>query len=378
MKYSWIFILCFLLNLPSNIFSQDIRWYDPSDKIEDQIPIFNFSGQGWNHNALESPFQRLPLSAKKEVRNELWKLSRFSTGITINFSTDASTIYVRYKVEDYIQKPHRAATGLSGIDLYVTNQNHETPFWCKGKFQFGDTIVYTFGHLNSMNVEHVNSDYQLYLPMSCAIDWLEIGIPENATLSGIEKDIKLPIVVYGTSIVQGSAASRPGMAWTSILQRNLDREIINLGFAGNGRMEPEIIKYIADIKASIYVIDCLPNLIGVPNQELAQKMEMAAKMLKKVHPKTPILFVQHPGFPQELVNKSSLEKVKSINDLLEINYLSLRKIYSEGIYLLSKNEIDMCMDCTVEGTHPTDLGMNIYAEAYSRKIREIFDFNQKD
>ena len=49
-----------------------------------------------------------------------------------------------------------------------------------------------------------------------------------------------PIVFYGTSITQGGCASRPGMVHTAILGRRLDRPVINLGFSGNGRMEPEL------------------------------------------------------------------------------------------------------------------------------------------
>ena len=45
-----------------------------------------------------------------------------------------------------------------------------------------------------------------------------------------------PIVLYGTSIAQGACASRPGMAWGNIVQRNLDLPLINLGFSGNGRL----------------------------------------------------------------------------------------------------------------------------------------------
>eukprot|EP01050_Picozoa_sp_SAG11_P018797 SAG11_NODE_2898_length_2851_cov_3.351381_3_plen_67_part_00 len=37
---------------------------------------------------------------------------------------------------------------------------------------------------------------------------------------------------------QGGCASRPGMCHPAIVGRRLDRPVINLGFSGNGRMEP--------------------------------------------------------------------------------------------------------------------------------------------
>ena len=40
------------------------------------------------------------------------------------------------------------------------------------------------------------------------------------------------------------------MAYTAILQRRLDREIINLGFSGSGKMEPEMADLISEIDAN--------------------------------------------------------------------------------------------------------------------------------
>ena len=45
-----------------------------------------------------------------------------------------------------------------------------------------------------------------------------------------------PIVWYGTSIAQGGVVTRPGMAFTNIIARNLGREVLNFGFSGNGKM----------------------------------------------------------------------------------------------------------------------------------------------
>ena len=51
---------------------------------------------------------------------------------------------------------------------------------------------------------------------------------------------------YGTSITQGGCACRPGMAYTNILSRQFNVEVINLGFSGSGRGEPEVARTIAE------------------------------------------------------------------------------------------------------------------------------------
>jgi hypothetical protein len=40
--------------------------------------------------------------------------------------------------------------------------------------------------------------------------------------------------------------------------------------------------------------------------------------------------------------------------------------------LLTKNEIGQDIESTVDGTHPNDIGMMHYADAYEKKIRNIF------
>ena len=64
-----------------------------------------------------------------------------------------------------------------------------------------------------------------------------------------------PILFYGTSIMQGACASRPGLAIPAILGRRLKRPTINLGFSGNGIMEPEIASLLAEQDPCVFVID---------------------------------------------------------------------------------------------------------------------------
>ncbi len=61
------------------------------------------------------------------------------------------------------------------------------------------------------------------------------------------------------------------LGWTNILNRLTDRNIINLGFSGNGRLEKPVVDLITEIDASVFVLDCLPNLVSrkdYPAEEL--------------------------------------------------------------------------------------------------------------
>src|SRR5690606_7515888 len=127
------------------------------------------------------------------------------------------------------------------------------------------------------------------LPLYSGVDYLEIGVNEGAAFEEVVRTEK-PVVFYGTSVVQGGCASRPGMAHTAIIGRWLDREVINLGFSGSAKSEMEIADLLAEIDAEVYVLDAMPNMT---NQEMEQRYREFARRLRKARPDTPFVMVGH-------------------------------------------------------------------------------------
>lgn len=371
MKYV-VSIVFFLLFSHLLVQAQDYTWFNPAENSSFQI-----LSQGWSTNDLKNPYDRLPSSAEGKVREAVWNLSRHAAGITIRFASDAPGIKVRYQVSGNVQMPHMPATGVSGVDLYMKSNETNGQLWCKGGYSFKDTIVYTFDELNSIwNAKNSQKEYELYLPLYNHVEWMEIGIPEGYEINAVQPVNTKPVVVYGTSIAQGACASRPGMAWTSILQRKIERPVINLAFSGNGRLEPELIDYISEIEASAYILDCLPNLTSeklYPEDELKKRIRRSVNTLKEKRPNTPILLVQHAGYSDAVTRKSRYDTVERINAVLKEMYHTFLSEGMKDVFFLSKDEINMCMDCTVDGTHQNDLGMQLYGNAYGKKVSEILE-----
>ncbi len=371
--YSFLFVLSSLYHV--SVQSQqttEFVWMQPENEEN-----FNFCGQGWDHKELKSPYDRLPSKVEGVVREAVWNLSRHTAGVYLNFVTDASEIRIRYQTNSRYEMPHMPATGVSGLDLYVRSNEPHPWLWCKGRYGFGDTINYIYSELNTRNPEPGKKyEYNLYLPLYNSIKWLEIGIPEGSTISPPTSPKGKPIVVYGTSIAQGGCASRPAMGWTSIVQRYLDRPVINLAFSGNGRLEEEVVDLIGEIDAELYILDCLPNLTSeetYPDSELRKRIIRSVLQLKKLHPTTPILLTAHAGYSEEEVAETSHYRVERVNRILEDTFYTLKNDGVTDIYLLPRYEIEMCMDCTVDGVHQTDLGMQYYADAYVKTIRRILN-----
>lgn len=328
--------------------------------------LSQIEGQGWSAMA----YTRLPNHAETMVRDRVWSLSRHAAGLSIRFKTAADSIKIDYEVDEKHAMAHMPATGVSGVDLYGKNDLNEW-LWYRGNSSFDSSITYRYKTENSP--KH-GREYQLYLPLYNTCKNLRIGIPKGAKIEFLPQREEKPIVVYGTSIAQGACASRPGMAWTNILARKLDHPVVNLGFSGNGRLETEVLELMTEIEAMVYVLDCLPNLS--PNKEhtedeIKKRLRNSVLYLRKKRPEATILLTQHAGYGDGAVDSARKEVYETLNLWTNAVFSALQGEGIKNLYLLSKSEINLSNDAFVDGTHPTDLGMEHYARAYAEKLSAL-------
>jgi lysophospholipase L1-like esterase len=347
-----------------------IHWWSPADS---DFPVIE--GQAWP-GEVKAPYDRLPARAEGVVRDAVWTLSRHSSDLMIRFYSNATDIEVRYGIQGAPAMWHMPSTGVSGVDLYAISSDG-TRQWCRGSRTGEDTIVYRFSELTPNDRYHeMGKEYRLYLPLYAQTKWLEIGTPIKSVFEPIPVRIDKPIVVYGTSIAQGACASRPGNGWVGMLGRSMDRPMINLAFSGNGRLEPEMIDLIGEIDAAVYILDCLPNLVDAgrfSDQEILNRILDAVGKLKEKRGSTPILLTEHAGYSDAYVNKDRAERFNRVNALLQEAFVQMKQGGRTGLYLLGKAQIHLSPDGTVDGTHPNDIGMLNYANAYEKILREILN-----
>lgn len=344
-------------------------WHNPA--VDSLLPI---QGRCWNRE-IGGRYQRLPQRAFREVRKPVWDLSLQTAGLYIKFYTNATSVQVKYQVTGGFSMPHMPATGVSGVDLYTMDCDGRQ-YWCAGNYQFGDTIFYTYKNLTYRNTHDLGNEYTLYLPLYNGVKSLQIGVPEGCRFDFVRPSGEKPVVVYGTSIAQGACASRPGMAWTNILQRKLDMPVVNLGFSGNGQLDEGFFRLLSEIDAAMYVIDCMPNMTNDRVALIRSRLEKGISILRSKS-QAPILLVEHDGYMGYFASDKRLMDFKQPNEQLRAVYESLKdKI--KGLYYLTFEELGLSMDSQVDGVHATDLGMQQYADAYIRKISDILFPNQAD
>jgi lysophospholipase L1-like esterase len=344
-------------------------WHNP---VANDFPVVE--GQAWPME-VTAPYDRFPARAEKTLNPNVWNISHSSAGLYIKFKTNATNIIVRYKVKGGLEMTHMPATGVSGIDLYAIDPNGQWK-WAPSTRSFGDTIEYRFSNLVvSREFPGRDYEYRLYLPLYNTVTCLGIGVPDNSSFRFMRLSPEKPIVVYGTSIAQGACASRPGIAWTALLQQRLDRPLINLGFSGSGKLEPSVISLMQEIDAQLYVLDCIPNLTsgaGISATELENRIWAAVKALKEKRPHVPVLLVDHRGGTDNgIIDTAAQHEYENANKVLQQSFDKMMAAGITGIYHLPNKEIGFSVYSTVDGLHPNDVGMMEYANAYEKNIRAI-------
>ena len=343
----------------TNEFGGDLLWYDAS-----ALPI---EGRGWTDVA--STYDRLPARAEGVVRSPVWGLSRDSSGMAIHFMTDSPTIGARWVLRDGgLSMPHMPATGVSGLDLYVKHEGRW--IWVANGRPSETTVQATL----LSGIPEGMHEYLLYLPLYNGVTSVHVGVQPDTTVAVAPErpeNRRKPMVFWGTSILQGGCASRPGMAYPSIIGRMMERPTINLGFSGNGEMEPEMAEFIAEIDAEVFVVDCCPNL---GPEEIAARTEPVVHILRKAHPETPIVLVENIIYQEGYFIPSMRESYENKNAELKAAYERLVASGVKGLhYIPCDNLLGDDAEATVDGTHATDLGFLRMAEAIVPVLTQILD-----
>ena len=328
---------------------------------------FQVFGQAFQASA-EHPYRRLPESLSEVVRKPVWNLGCNSAGLYIRFRSDAPEIYAKWTNTGY-HMPHMTDCGTGGLDLYARLDGEWT--YVGSGFNWG---AISSDHMRQLvgNMEPRMREYMLYLALYDEVKTLEVGVPEGYVL---EKPLVPspadghPIVMYGTSILQGGCASRPGMAFTNILARRFDRTVINLGFSGNALLDFEIAELMASVESpSVFVLDYVPNASA---QAIEEKGERFFRILRDAHPDVPVIFVEDPVFAHAVVDRAIAEEVRTKNAAQKALFQRLMKGGEKKLhYVPAKGMTGEDGEAFVDGIHLTDLGMVRYADHIQRTLRK--------
>jgi hypothetical protein len=345
--------------------TNSLTWYDLRD--------LNVEGRGWTNT--ERFYDRLPADAQAKVRPPVWDLSHHSAGMCVRFVTDATAIHARWVLTNpWLSLPNMSPTGVSGLDLYVKTDLGDW-HW----LAVGQPTAQTNNVVLIANLIPGKREYLLYLPLHNGLQSAAIGVSAPALVANAGPwgpGERKPILFYGTSIQHGLCASRPGMVHSSILGRRFHWPTINLGFSGNGKMEPELAALLAQLDPSIYVLDCLPNMVA---DEITERVEPFVRKLRSAHPSTPIVLVEDRTMQDSFLVAGRMQyyhlkdraALKASFDRLQQS--GVQQLYCiPGEHLLGDDG-----EGSVDGSHPNDLGFMRQAEIFSQTLSPLLRTDSK-
>lgn len=338
-------LFAFALAISATCSAADLTWHSA-----DNLPLY-----GKVNDSTETRYERLPASLKGQVRDRLWDLGKNTAGMAVRFATNSPRIAVCWDALNNFHMNHMTDRGIKGVDLYCLGDNgwRYVNSYGPDSNGHGDAVLVD-------NMEPAWREFMLYLPLYDGVTQLGIGINSDSELSLPKSESPRrdkPIVYYGTSITQGGCANRPGMAHTNILSRELDREIINLGFSGNGQLDLPIARLMAQVDAAAFVIDCMPNCDTVM---VRQRFVPFFQILREAHPATPIIVIENPMFSNCNYDTTIYDRLTTLNQELRRQYAL---VADENTILLNPGTgSGEDWEGTVDSIHFTDLGFKRYAE----------------
>ncbi len=332
----------------------DVRFYNVR---EEPFELYNF------YDPKGQPiFRRLPEDVAKATSAGVAKLCRESAGGRVRFSTDSQYILIKAKIPVVGRNSHMTLAMSAGFDLYEDYESGESRyhrvFMPPYDMEDGYEQIIRFG---SRRMRH----FTINFPIHSVVSDLYVGIQESAVLgAGLKYRNEKPIIVYGSSIVHGSAATRPGLVYTNILSRYLNMNVIDLGFSGKALGEDAIIDYIASQDMLLFVLDYDHN---APNPEHLRRTHLPAyQKIRAAHPDMPIIMVTRPNVATN--GASAMER----KDVVIDTYRAARDAGDNNVYYVDGESFFLGKyenECTMDGVHPNDLGFTLMAAGLESEIR---------
>ena len=328
-----------------------VEWHDVR-----KAPI---SIHGLHEPETEPFFYRLPLDVAAATSPGVDKLNRECAGGRVRFSTDSPYIAVRATYRAVGRSSHLTLVSTAGFDLYMDGEYGSR--YVK-EFRMPYDMVDRYEQIVHLEDEIFRS-YTMNMPVHACVESLEIGLKPGARLEEARpyRNIK-PVVIYGSSIVHGTAASRPGNIYPAVISRKLNVDVRNLGFSGKALGEKVFAEWMATMPMSVFVCDYDHN---APTPEHLQRThERMFMAVRKAHPEIPIIIMTRP-------RKKLNEEEKARHQVIETTYRNALDRGDDNVYLIDGAMLTaLCGgEGTIDGTHPTDFGFASMAAALCKVLR---------
>ena len=326
------------------------------------IPDDRFALYGVFYDERNARFMRLDGDVAAAVSEGVSRLAKYTAGGRLRFATDSAKLSLAVTYDGMWVMPHMALAGANGFMLVEENEDGSTGFFKMLPPNADQTRGYTLSvDLPAGKMRQ----YILYFPLYNRVSGLTIGLEKTARIGrGRAYKAVKPILYYGSSITQGACATRPDNCYEALIAKWNNVDFINLGFSGSAKGEDLMVDYLTGIDCSLFVCDYDHNAPNAAHLEATHWR--LYERYRQARPDLPILFLSAPS--------GAFAKDASRKAVIRRTYLRARRAGDQNVYFLDGARLFGTHDpenCTVDGTHPTDLGFYRMAEGIYKKLVSI-------
>lgn len=310
---------------------------------------------------LEDRGERIPFSVRILMPKHIRKNCKYGAGKSITFFTDLNNLEFMVVYKRRVILNNMSYVGTSGLDIYL--KHNSDMLWQKC---FSPTTKIQMELKDTLELKDGVKRITIFLPPYAQVAKL---ILLNSNKGHIWKDYtcKKAVAVYGSSISQGCAASRPGLSYTNLLAQKLDLEVSNYGFSEGARGEKRVIEYIISNKNYKWILieyDHNSNL-----EEFSQRHIEIYKIIRNITD-VPILFLSRISGGISNTEQDNDKRIKVIKETMKyVNKVGDKKVFFiNGHNLISKNNDRK--NYLEDDRHPNDLGMKLIADAIENIVNE--------
>lgn len=317
----------------------------------------------------EKDFKRLPHSLPLTFENpSVRSLYKNTSGIRLRFQTDSQRIVLKCVLPGVNTIPTMPMVGIAGFDLYADGEycNSFRPgINLDGDFDeivlsdTGFTSGYTFRTTRKMR------ELLIHFPLYNDVSQVFIALEEDAAILPPKpyRNPK-PVVFYGNSVTQGGCASHPGNSYVNMLSRNLDADVLNLGFSAGGWGELELAEYIGHLEMSVFVMDYDHNAPTI--EHLRKTHQPFFQKIRSLQPELPIVMLT--------AGDRYSEDTDARREVIHQTYQQARDQGDENVYFVNGEVYYQDFGrglCFADNCHPNDLGFWCIARTLEKVLAPL-------
>ena len=292
--------------------------------------------------------------------------ARCSSGLTVMFSTNSTSISVKTKWGQQYYSVATMPIAYSGYDLYIKNKKGEWTWAASGAAK-------NYGEDNLVLIKDMapgDKECILYLPIYSEILSCKIGVTVGSYIKKLDNPFRNKIVFHGSSYTHGISTSRPGMSYPMQFMRHTGMQVLGFGMSGNCKMQPYFAAVLENVDADAYVFDAFSN----PDYKMIkERLQPFIDRLVAAHPGKPIIFQQTIYREARNFSLTYNAKEQAKQDMATTLFDELLKDpkYADVYFI----QTDACEknnhEYSVDGTHPDDHGYYLWSKSIEKPILAI-------